>query len=100
MFRQVCAIDGRPTARSGRGLRLNCAIAAAVRYRAAPASSAPRGDRAATSTPPTANPQICMMPTDMWRAGRSVLYYRTAAGETLVAAQLPGGTLVAAQLPR
>jgi hypothetical protein len=65
LFRQVSPIDGVPAARAARRLRPKRAMAASAMCRPAPISRAPRGDTVVTSTPPAANPQICMKPTDM-----------------------------------
>ena len=70
MARQVAVIDGRPDARAGRADRPVRAVAAATRNRTAPASSVPRGVSTATSTPPMANPQICIVPSDMFMTDR------------------------------
>jgi hypothetical protein len=65
LTRHVSRADGRPAARGARRVRPNHAAAAPAPYNAAPASRVPRGDSVVTSTPPTANPPICMAPTDM-----------------------------------
>lgn len=68
--RRVSRTDGRPVARGGRAVSPNRVTAAATTYSPAPISSVPRAENTVTSSPPTANPQICIAPPVMFSRER------------------------------
>lgn len=60
--RQVAATEGRPLARGSRRRSPNRTVTTAAAESPAAASSAPRGESAATSSPPRAYPAIWVTP--------------------------------------